>query len=121
MRIAYLIKESPKSAELVAHGAKSDVKKQFLDMPIKQDETLHLFGHDIRPKRRGGRQDINQYLATVEKENAAMREAARKNAATAQQKTVVAVTPKKADEGKTPEVIRIKKEASTKHATTHEK
>jgi hypothetical protein len=75
MRIAYLIKTKADKAELVAHGPSVEVKKKFLELPIGKDEVLDLLGPDIRPKRRGGRQDYNALFATIAKEHQAVREA----------------------------------------------
>lgn len=80
MRIAYLIRDNGTSAELVARGPAVDVKKRFIAEKVGKDETLLMLGKGIIPKRRGGRQDITEYLATVEKENAKMRDAAKEKA-----------------------------------------
>jgi hypothetical protein len=128
MRTAFLIKINGKTAELVTHGPAVEVKKQFLSIDIKKDETLLMLGTDIRPKRRGGKQDINAYLEIVEKENKEMRDTLAKKqkereelaAKLKGQPAKTTADPKsirKADEGKSAEVIAIKAQQSAKHTS----
>lgn len=128
MRTAYLIKTDGDHAELVAHGPAVEVKKQFIALALKTHEHALLLGPDIRPKRRGGRQDIDAYLALAAKENEAMRQEAARRAREQEEiaarlagKPAAARTenPKaaaKADKGKSEEVLRIKREAAKRHA-----
>lgn len=116
MRIAYLIKTTGDKAELVTHGPSIEVKKQFLTLELKRNETFLLLGPDIRPKRRGGLMDHNAYFAKIAEENARLIESNRpKNPEPPKPESVKAAI-KAADKKKSPEVNAIKAAAAKRHA-----
>lgn len=116
MRIAYLIKTTGDKAELVTHGPSVEVKKQFLTLDLKRNETFLLLGPDIRPKRRGGLMDHNAYFAQIAAENARLIESNRPEKPAPQKPESVKAAIKAADKKKSAEVNAIKAAAAKRHA-----